>query len=342
MAPKIFAAFAHFCGNCLGWEFLVAREEFALQQCKNMLRAVEFLRFAPLTRHPHDCVMSHSIEPVDTSARSRPPGSNSSGRLDFGGFPPGMRGRIARFPFVGGTLALGLLIAAAGCATPGPLHVYFVAGSQIESVQDVGPDSRNDVPAFLTKADSLTGMAYDPFTDHLFLRLAPGNQIRVVDRPARTVKREFQVDALPHAGGADLAIRPATGHIFLLHPREPSVIVLTRLGKWVRNLQLEGNSTPATGIAFDTEQNRLLVLAGGTPARITSHDLLGRRLNQITLSHPVGSSLGFDSKVREFYAPLAGPSGGIGVFDASGQLRRTVAEAATFVDVGPRSFLRMF
>src|SRR5476649_2756664 len=81
----------------------------------------------------------------------------------------------------------------AGCATPGALHVYSLASAAHETVHDTGPEGATDVPSFIAPDEILTGLAYDPFTDHFFLRLAPGNHFRVVDRPARTIKREFKV-----------------------------------------------------------------------------------------------------------------------------------------------------
>src|SRR5471032_2047214 len=135
-------------------------------------------------------------------------------------------------------LAARLLLAAAlcalalgggGCATPGPLHVYSLASPTAPDIADRGPEPALDVPSFLAAGETVTGFAYDPFTDHFFLRLAPGNRIRVVDRPARAVKREFVVSGLPATGGGDLAVRPRDGHIFLVHPTEPMVIELTRL-----------------------------------------------------------------------------------------------------------------
>ena len=40
----VFAPFALFCGNCLGWEFFAARDEFAFQQCKPSPRRSSDLR----------------------------------------------------------------------------------------------------------------------------------------------------------------------------------------------------------------------------------------------------------------------------------------------------------
>src|SRR5215203_4359571 len=77
---------------------------------------------------------------------------------------------------------------ASGCATPGPLHIYSVESTQPTMVNDVAGEARATLPSFLADGERLDGFAYDPFTDHFFLRVGPGNLIRVVDRPARAVK----------------------------------------------------------------------------------------------------------------------------------------------------------
>lgn len=232
----------------------------------------------------------------------------------------------------------------AGCATPGVLHVYSVASPNAASVHDTGVERAMDVASFLEPEERLTGFAYDPFTDHFFLRLAPGNAIRVVDRPARKVKREFTIDGAPTAGGGDLAIKPRTGHVFLVHPTEPRVMETTRLGRLVRNFALEGLAAPARAIAYDAAQDRLLVLEAGSGAGVGAFDLEGRRRGAaITLERAVAGSLAFDSEAREFYAPLADAGGGaIGVFDERGRYLRSVGTSGAFVDVGPRSFIRVF
>ena len=241
--------------------------------------------------------------------------------------------------FLTATMAL----LAAGCATPGPLHVYSAADARPTAILDAGGEGgRVDIPAFLEPTDELTGLAYDPFTDHLFLRLAPGNRILVVDRPARAVKRAFVVHALPDGPGGDLAVRPRNGHIFLLLPGEPALLELTRLGERVQTLRLVPTPLPPTGIAYDPIQDRLLVLSPASPARIAAYDLDGREQGTITLDREVGASLAFDSERREYYVPMAGSGSPIGVFDQHGRWQRNLEGAAGFVDLGPRSFLRLF
>lgn len=241
-----------------------------------------------------------------------------------------------------------LLLALAGCATPGPLRVYSLAGAHAETVRDVaaapGPaDEAREVASFLTPGEALTGFAYDPFTDHFFLRLAPGDVIRVVDRPARAIKRELADTGLPATGGGDLAVKPRSGHIFALDPGVPAVFELTRLGKPVRNFRLQGASAAPQGIAYDAARDQLVVLfAGGATAEIVRYDLTGAPLRRGALSQPVLPSLAYDADRDECYAPLAPEGREIGVFNADGQLVRTHATPAAYVDVGPRSFLRVF
>ena len=228
-------------------------------------------------------------------------------------------------------------LAAGGCATPGPLHVYTVANPAANAIHDTGGTPADEIPSFLAR---------DPFTDHFFLRLAPGNRIRVVDRPARAVKREFTIDALATAADGDLAVKPRDGHIFLFHSADSAVIELSRLGRFVRTIALRDLPAPAIGIAYDSIRDVLFLLHRGSPSRIATYDLAGRRLESLTFERESTGSLAFDAEKREFYAPLAAtgdarPSG-IGVFDERGWLRRTLPLNVPFIDVGPRSLVRVF
>lgn len=240
------------------------------------------------------------------------------------------------------TLALGV----AGCSTPGPLHVYTAGPSRPAVVHDTSREAPVEVPSFLQPGETLTGFAYDPFTDHLFLRLAPGNRFRVVDRPARAIKREFTAAATPATGGGDLAIRSLDRHLFLAHPTEPAVIELTLYGKLVRTIPLAPLHAPPAGVAYDQVRERLYILMGGDLAYITMFDRTGRKLGAFPLDRTVAlGALAYDSVAREFYVPLLGRPA-LGVFDEQGRLLREQAapgpEPAAFLDVGPRSFLRLF
>lgn len=248
--------------------------------------------------------------------------------------------RLTRAALLLGGLAS---LLAAGCATPGPLHVYTLNSAQQAAVHDAAGDApAADVPDFLDAGETVTGLAYDPFTDHFFLRLAPGNRIRVVDRPARAVKREFEAEGAPATGGGDLAVRPRDGHIFLTHPTEPALIELNRFGKFVRSIPLAALAGPPAGVALDSARDQLLVLAAGNESRVTVHDLEGRLVATIAFDRPVAAgALGYDAERRELYAPLR-DGGAVGVFGEDGRMRRTLSFSAKFLDVGPRSFLRMF
>ncbi len=230
-----------------------------------------------------------------------------------------------------------------GCATPGPLHIYSLPRNDAAQIIDGGAAVVAEVPSFLAPGDRLTGFAYDPFTDHFFLRLAPGNAIRVVDRPARAIKREFVVPTLPSSGqGGDLAIRPRDGHVFFLRPDQPAVIETTRLGIFVREFPLAETEQPASGIAYDAGKDRLFVLQAGTGTQVTVHDMSGRRLRVITLDHAVHGSLGFDTDHRVLFAPAAETSDRLDTFNEDGRRIEDIPLRAEFVDVGPRSFIRVF
>lgn len=244
----------------------------------------------------------------------------------------------------GAALVLLLGVAAAllaGCATSGPLHVYAVAGATAEEIHDRGAGTSASVSSFLQDEERITGFAYDPFTDHFFLRLEPGNEIKVVDRPARAIKRAFTIEGAPREGGGDLAIRPRDGHVFLLHPRQPVVLETSRLGQLRNTIPLAGLKSPASGLAFDPVNNELLVLHSDG-RRVSRHTTDGTERDAVTLGRAAGGSLAYDSARREFYAPLRDEAVTIGVFDASGKLVRTEAATGRFVDVGERSFVRVF
>jgi uncharacterized protein YjiK len=158
------------------------------------------------------------------------------------------------------------------------------------------------------------------------------------------VKREFTVAELQtHDDAGDLAVRPRDGHLFATHPTESALIELTRLGKIVRAIPLAGLDTQPLAVAYDPQSNRVFTLQiKNRTTWLNTHELDGRLLRQVALAEPVSPrSIGFDADKRELYVPLA-TGKAVGVFDENGKLLRTIALPATFLDVGPRSFLRMF
>lgn len=249
---------------------------------------------------------------------------------------PAARRRVA--PLLA-LIALGL----GGCATPGPLHLYSTAnGARVVHDVAVQPDVARAAPSFLAPGEQLTGFGYDPFTDHFFLRLAPGNHIRVVDRPGRRIKLEYVVKGVPADGGGDLAVSPRDGHMYLVDPAGPVIHVVSRWGKLVRSFRLADRTTPAAADAYDIPRRQLLVL-DADDRTVQRYDLHGKPLASMVLSRHVLPSLAYDSVRNEIYAPLPGRSA-VGVFDARGRLTRTIAIAPgdRFIDVGPHSFFRMF
>lgn len=245
--------------------------------------------------------------------------------------------RACKLPLLAAA-ALGLSAAFHGCATPGPLHVYTVATAQpAEHISDFRDGQTAEVPSFIENDERVIAFAYDPFTDHFFLRLVPGNVIRVVDRPAREIKREFTVEGL--GAGGDLAARPRDGHLFFLEQNPVRVIETTRLGKRLGSFTLE-SVTSAQGIAIDPARNRLAVLHGDG-RQVSFHTLDGRQVESHPLERRVGPSLALDAEQAELYAPLT-ETRRLGVFSFQGRLLRELPVTATFVDVGPRSFVRVF
>ncbi|MFA6287545.1 MAG: hypothetical protein WC661_09185 [Opitutaceae bacterium] len=241
-----------------------------------------------------------------------------------------------------GCVALG----AGGCSTPGPNHTYVAATGDepILDLSDGAPIAR--IPSYLFSVNELYGIAYDPFTDHLFLRVAPGNFIRVIDRPARAIKYDFTAEGLPAKGGGDLAIRSRDRHLFFVHPTEPVLVETTLRGKHIRDIKLESLYQSPSGVAYDQKLDRLFILTGGDLSKVTAYSLDGKRLGAVGLDRNVLlTSLAFDSVAREFYVPLQDESA-IGVFNLKGNLVRAIplrwGQNRDHVDVGPRSLIRLF
>lgn len=242
-------------------------------------------------------------------------------------------------------LATGLVLALlSGCATSGPNHVYLTTAASL-ALHDLGPPPAA-IPGVLQPGEQALGLAYDFNTDHLFVRVAPTQVIRVIERPSGKILREMPLPAELHAtGSADLAIRSRDRHLFAAHPDGRSVVELTLFGEFVRRIELAGFEGTFGGLAFDQKHDRLLVL-GVAPGRVqvgvvaatgsvTYYAALAAAVNPV--------SLGYDSETGHCFVPLAdGVS--LGEFDAAGRLVAThpAAGPITAIDAGPRSFLRVF
>lgn len=217
-----------------------------------------------------------------------------------------------------------------------------------ETIRDIDPLTGAERGAFLSRVaagELALGIAYDPYTDHIFIRLFPGNRILVVDRPANAIKRRFVAPNLP-LGGHDLAIRSRDRHLFYTDPTAPALFETDLNGELENYLPLEGLTVPPWGVAHDALKDELFVLPTETSSAVKRFTLSGKALGEIPLEVPVqGISLGFDSDSRHFFASLADGSA-IGVFDERGRLVRRLprpsADRETFIDIGPRSLLRLF
>src|SRR5687768_9732886 len=60
----------------------------------------------------------------------------------------------------------GVVFALAGCATPGPLHVYVLEDAGNRPIVDLSPSGPLEGSSFLKAGEKVNGFAYDPFTDH--------------------------------------------------------------------------------------------------------------------------------------------------------------------------------
>ncbi len=245
-----------------------------------------------------------------------------------------------RVTAMAGALAC-VVFGGAGCATPGPLHVYAIGGADNRNVRDTGDARTAEVPSFLETDERLIGFAYDPFTDHFFLRLNSGEQVRVVDRPAKAIKRDFDIAAPALGNSGDLTVRPRDGHLFFLQADSTALLETSRLGKTIRTVPLAGITAPPIGVAHDATNDRLLILAADG-RRVTTHDPSGASIGALTLAQPAGACLAFDPEKREIYAPLRDRPGEIGIFDETGKFLRLSAARGAFVDLGVRSFVRVF
>jgi len=251
--------------------------------------------------------------------------------------------RDPRLSLVALASLMGLL---AGCATPGPNHVYSLASARSQMIEDAGPGPVVTIPGFVAPGEEVTGLAYDPYTDHLFLRLSPGNRIRVVDRPARQIKREFTIAGLPGGPGGDMAVRPRDGHLFLIDAAPATLVETDRFGKFIRRFALAGLEGSLVGIAFDPAQNHLWALADDRGPRLYTYTLDGKRLHQVRLHHEdARGHLALDPQNGEIHIACAS-EGRIAVFDQQGNLLRTVPTSdgnpVRFLDAGQRSFVRVF
>jgi hypothetical protein len=230
-----------------------------------------------------------------------------------------------------------------GCATSGPNHVYLTtAGSA--SVRDLGPPAAR-LAGIVRPDEQAVGLAYDFNTDHLFVRIAPANVIRVIERPSGKILRELPLPRELQADQpSDLAIRSGDRHLFAVHPDGQSVVELTLFGDLVRRLELTGLDGRIGGLAFDQQAGRLLVLSARSPARVGFVGPGGNVTYYVTFNAAVNAvSLGYDSDAQHCFVPLADGSS-LGEFDSTGRLVAThpAGGPITALDAGARSFVRVF
>jgi hypothetical protein len=243
-------------------------------------------------------------------------------------------------------LLLGGLMLSAGCATRGPNHTYLTTATG-SAVHDLGPSPARIADA-MKPGEQALGLAYDFNTDHLFVRIAPAQVIRVIERPSGKILREMKLPvALQATVSADLAIRSSDRHLFAVHPDGRSVVELTLYGETIRRIELTGLTGPIRGLAYDQRGDRLLIL-GSTGDRVQVGAVTpdGNVTYYVTLAAAVRPvSLGYDSDAQHCFVPLA-DGRSLGEFDAAGNLLAThqtdTADAITAIDAGPRALVRVF
>jgi len=214
-------------------------------------------------------------------------------------------------------LAFGLVLAA-GCLAPNrrsaPARGATGDEAAVRSLPSAVAQNVNDV----------TGVAYDPGTDLLYLRLAPGNRVRVVDLSTARTVREFALNELPATGGGGLALRLRDHHLFIARSDLPVVVETTATGFYVRSFTLTGTHAPMAGLAWDQQRELLLTLQGGDLSYVSFFDSDGHRLRGVSLDRNVQlGALAYDAATQDFYVPLAG-TGAVGVFNPNGELIREI------------------
>jgi len=241
----------------------------------------------------------------------------------------------------------------AGCATPGPTHVYL-AGPEAGPIWDRPAEAPHEavaLPGFVAAGERVVGLAYDYNTDYLWLRVMPGDLLRVVNRPARRVEAEHAAatgDVALDAGSLDLAIRSADRRVFAVAGDGLTVVVFHRQGHRLRSFAPGGGTADARigGLAYDQTQDRLLVLWHDEAGRawVAWDDRTGGMQYKVELPPEVRPhTLGFDDNARHLLVPLA-EERGLGRFDTDGRKvgREDLPPGDWAIDAGQRSLLRLF
>lgn len=243
-------------------------------------------------------------------------------------------------------------MAFAGCSSPGPIHLYIATagGEPIHDVPRSGA-APAQIPSRTTSAEKILGLGYDAYTDELFVRLAPGNVVRVIDRPSQRHLRDMILPGLAPTSAnpltADLAVRWRNRHIFLVDADGRSIIEYTLFGEFVRRMPAVADSALIGGLAFDQKRDRLLVLLASDRPAVLVRTLDGQEEARHELPVAVlPLSLAYDSTAEHLFVPMPGGRS-IGVFDLKGNHLSTTQSPdlegdVTALAAGARSFVRIF
>lgn len=87
-----------------------------------------------------------------------------------------------------------------------------------------------------------------------------------------------------------------------------------------------------------------LVVLAADGRTVSRHDLAGRRRGEFRLAAAAAGPLACDAETGEVHAVLADGAGEVGVFGPDGAQRGSWAAGGpgALIDLGPRSFLRVF
>lgn len=245
------------------------------------------------------------------------------------------------------TLLLVLTVAAGGCATRGPTHLYLAGeGSAAIVDRDLEGELHDELHGFLKPEDLVVGLGYEFNTDYIWLRLAPGNKLVTIKRSVREEWYRYELPptfAEEGRASLDLAVRAFNRMVYAAMPEPGLVGKVTRYGEVLESLRPGGTSREIGGLAWDQVNDRLLVLYVDDGS-VVAHDDEVTPVVTVRFDTAVSpTTLAYDSNRGRYFVPLASGAE-LGEFDAEGRLiaRLPLPEHVRAIDAGQRSAVRMF
>lgn len=202
-----------------------------------------------------------------------------------------------------------------------PLRVIDTDTGPLNDVADPGGGS------------TIVGVAYRPETDLLYVRIAPGNRVRVVSHKTGRVIEDITAGGVPAGCGG---VNPATDQVvadcglaidafgkrlFLDHPNGNPIFVTDLAGKALGKITLRNPGGSIGGLGFDESTQHLYVLYIPTHT-VAEVDLQGVEIRRFKPDRPIQpESLDYDSDRAELLIPLVNGTH-LGIFDRDGKLLR--------------------